>query len=86
MLWGKPVIHLLTYNVTDTSGFSKYGAAAEINRFSQLPKAIIKILEDKSYREVIFKGQKKLLRDYFSALGDKAINGTIGEIKKIVSS
>lgn len=81
MLRGKPVIHLLTQDVTDTTEFHKYGAAIKVTHISQLLPAIKKIVAGKS-RQKMISGQRKLLRDYCYKLDGKASSRVASYISK----
>ncbi len=86
MLWAKPVIHLVTEEVTDVTGFSRFGAAIRVNRINKLPEAIELLARSKVARQKMFAGQKKLLELFCYKLDGRSSERVALEIAKTIAT
>lgn len=83
MFFQKPVIHLLTHDVTDITDLHKFGAALKVSSINQLIPAI-KSLKNQTNLNRMFLGQKKLLKEYFYKLDNKSGLRVVKEIENFI--
>lgn len=83
MMWGKPLLHLVTENIVDYTNFSRFGAAIKINHKDDIPKAIVRLSKSKIARLKMLRGQEKQLMDFCYKLDGKSAERVVQQIRKI---
>lgn len=84
MMWGKPLLHLVTENIVDYTNFSRFGAAIKISDISQLNPAVEQLAKSRVARIKMLKGQQKQLLDFCFRLDGRAGNRVTKEIRKLI--